>query len=94
MYFAFANEQFQMYRHGDRNIVGTYPNDPYKNETYYWPEGFGELTNVSVILKIESNSIHPTCSNQNINKNFTCTIRLESDDNMNWVNFFGNATIH
>lgn len=42
-----------MFRHGDRTIVESYPTDPYKNETY-WPEGFGELTNVSVILIIVS----------------------------------------
>ncbi|CAH0548761.1 unnamed protein product [Brassicogethes aeneus] len=33
-----------MFRHGDRTIITTYPNDPYK-DLKYWPEGFGQLTN-------------------------------------------------
>jgi len=32
-----------LYRHGYRTIVGSYPNDPYDNDTY-WPQGRGELT--------------------------------------------------
>ncbi|KAG4071333.1 hypothetical protein HA402_004037 [Bradysia odoriphaga] len=34
-----------LFRHGARNIVAPYPNDPYKDEIH-WPEGFGQLTNV------------------------------------------------
>ncbi|RWS06936.1 lysosomal acid phosphatase-like protein 3, partial [Dinothrombium tinctorium] len=30
-------------RHGDRTPVKFYPNDPYRNESY-WPDGLGELT--------------------------------------------------
>ncbi|CAG9830934.1 unnamed protein product [Diabrotica balteata] len=33
-----------IYRHGDRTPVDPYPNDPYKNRSY-WPIGFGQLTN-------------------------------------------------
>ncbi|CAH0548762.1 unnamed protein product [Brassicogethes aeneus] len=36
-----------MFRHGDRTIITTYPNDPYK-DLKYWPEGFGQLTNRGV----------------------------------------------
>lgn len=36
-------------RHGDRNIKRTYPNDPYKNKTF-WKNGYGELSNVSSIV--------------------------------------------
>ncbi|KAF5297843.1 hypothetical protein FQA39_LY11920 [Lamprigera yunnana] len=37
---------FGMFRHGHRtnDLVTTYPNDPYKNNTY-WPYGHGQLTN-------------------------------------------------
>ncbi|XP_054267345.1 lysosomal acid phosphatase-like [Macrosteles quadrilineatus] len=38
----FANVLF---RHGDRNIITDYPNDPNKNMSY-WPEGLGQLTNL------------------------------------------------
>lgn len=34
-----------VYRHGNRSIISTYPNDPYKDEKW-WPDGFGELNNV------------------------------------------------
>lgn len=36
----------KLFRHGDRNIIHTYPNDPWKDESN-WPAGFGQLTNVS-----------------------------------------------
>ncbi|KAI5713220.1 hypothetical protein M8J76_003193 [Diaphorina citri] len=34
-----------LYRHGDRTPINFYPNDPYKNASY-WPVGPGQLTNV------------------------------------------------
>lgn len=34
-----------IYRHGDRNPMESYPNDPYKDESF-WKNGFGALTNV------------------------------------------------
>lgn len=36
---------FIVHRHGDRTIISTFPNDPYVNESY-WPDGWGELTEV------------------------------------------------
>lgn len=36
----------QIYRHGDRNIVMIYPNDPNK-DLIHWPGGYGQLTNVN-----------------------------------------------
>uniref|UniRef100_A0A1I8M673 Histidine phosphatase superfamily (Branch 2) n=1 Tax=Musca domestica TaxID=7370 RepID=A0A1I8M673_MUSDO len=35
---------FQLFRHGPRTPVDTYPNDPYINETFF-PYGWGHLTN-------------------------------------------------
>lgn len=35
-------------RHGDRNLIYTCPTDPWKDPKY-WPEGFGQLTNVSFL---------------------------------------------
>lgn len=40
---------FQLYRHGEANIEKVYPNDPYRNESY-WPGGYGQLTNVNLIV--------------------------------------------
>lgn len=37
----------QLFRHGARNIEFSYPNDPWANEQMYWPEGYGQLTDVS-----------------------------------------------
>lgn len=44
----FLSVVLQIFRHGERNIDNTYPNDPFKDEIY-WPGGFGALTNVSVL---------------------------------------------
>ena len=33
-----------VHRHGDRNLNGLKPNDPFNNMSQYWPEGVGELT--------------------------------------------------
>lgn len=33
-----------IFRHGARTPINPYPNDPYKNESF-WPVGFGQLTN-------------------------------------------------
>lgn len=40
----------QLYRHGDRNIIKSFPNNVYNNESY-WPGGFGQLTNVSEVMQ-------------------------------------------
>ena len=45
-YFFYMS--FQLYRHGDRSPVRIYPKDPHGATA--WPEGLGELTNVSYIL--------------------------------------------
>ncbi|KAJ6648315.1 Testicular acid phosphatase like [Pseudolycoriella hygida] len=34
-----------IFRHGHRTTLESFPNDPYKDESKYWPEGFGQLTN-------------------------------------------------
>lgn len=44
-------------RHGDRNILEPYPNDPFKDWQKFWTEGFGQLTNVSELI------IEKTCKN-------------------------------
>lgn len=35
---------YQLHRHGDRTPFETYPGDKY--DISYWPEGWGQLTNV------------------------------------------------
>jgi len=35
-----------LYRHGDRSPLKSYPNDPYNDETKYWPKGPGQLTEI------------------------------------------------
>ncbi|XP_055307347.1 prostatic acid phosphatase-like [Sitodiplosis mosellana] len=35
-----------IYRHGDRNVMESYPNDPYNDEEF-WDNGFGGLSNLS-----------------------------------------------
>lgn len=40
----------QIYRHGDCNIdAKVFPNDPYKDEQLHWPEGYAQLTKVSIL---------------------------------------------
>ena len=39
----FYNNLLQLYRHGDRSPVNTFPIDEHKN---YWKQGFGQLTEV------------------------------------------------
>ncbi len=55
---------FKIFRHGHRNALEGYPNDPYKDEALYWPEGYGQLTNVklNIFRFIETN-----CSTNNPN---------------------------
>lgn len=40
------NMYFQMYRHGDRTLRESFPNDPFFNKKHI-PEGFGAFLNVS-----------------------------------------------
>lgn len=35
----------QVFRHGDRNVIGSYPNSPFKNDSF-WPGGRGALSKV------------------------------------------------
>ena len=46
--FKGNNINLQIFRHGDRSPVGTYPNDPYKEED--WPQGYNQLSFVSEVL--------------------------------------------
>lgn len=36
-----------IHRHGDRTPLSTYPNDPYRDPSY-WPDGWGQLTQVRI----------------------------------------------
>lgn len=36
-----------IYRHGNRSVLSPYKNDPYKDEEKWWPNGFGQLNDVS-----------------------------------------------
>ncbi|RWS23427.1 lysosomal acid phosphatase-like protein 3 [Leptotrombidium deliense] len=37
-------EKLHIHRHADRTPLQLYPNDPFKNITF-WPQGFGQLSN-------------------------------------------------
>lgn len=58
---------FQIFRHGERNIVfPTYPNDPHKDEIH-WPGGSGQLTKVLFdILKILNYLLEVIANDHNI----------------------------
>lgn len=45
-----------MFRHGERNIAEPYPNDPHKDPSN-WPDGFGQLTDVSSIALVIHNEL-------------------------------------
>lgn len=47
----------KIFRHGTRTILATYETDPYKNESYWQPEGIGQLQNVK-LFKIINLSSH------------------------------------
>lgn len=40
----FCFSDFQLFRHGDRTPADAYPTDEYQEK--YWPQGFGQLTQV------------------------------------------------
>ncbi|XP_031634016.1 prostatic acid phosphatase-like [Contarinia nasturtii] len=42
-----------IHRHGDRNPIRSYPNDPWKDEEQFWEEGFGQLTNIGINQEYE-----------------------------------------
>lgn len=63
--FFFRNS---FHRHGNRNIIETYPKDPWKSEAH-WPGGYGELSNSGrnesfEILHFYSDSIEAFLSHQ------------------------------
>lgn len=45
----------QIFRHGDRNPIDTYPSDPHRKNHSHWPEGLKQLTNVSMAQRVDCN---------------------------------------
>nr|CAD7430232.1 unnamed protein product [Timema monikensis] len=45
-----------IYRHGARAPVYSYPNDPYLDQTVYWPRGYGQLTQLGEQMHFELGS--------------------------------------
>lgn len=51
--FLWIWKNVQLMRHGDRNIVRSFPNNRYADKIY-WPGGYGALTMVSATDSVES----------------------------------------
>lgn len=72
--------------------MSSYPNDPFQDRDKYWPEGFGQLTNVCsfnfwFLIAIVSLKQH-----KNIQIYFF--FRLESNNITNWVNICAIDMVH
>lgn len=52
-YILVLNISVQIFRHGNRTILATYETDPYKNVSYWQPEGLGQLQNVGKRLQFK-----------------------------------------
>ena len=46
-YFKIEFIFFQLYRHGDRSPIESFPTDPNRNASI-WPDGYGQLTKVGL----------------------------------------------
>nr|CAD7443698.1 unnamed protein product [Timema bartmani] len=47
-----------IYRHGARAPVTSYPNDPYLDQSVYWPRGYGQLTQLGEQMHYELGSFY------------------------------------